>query len=82
MPAPHRLRSLPRGPFRREQGASTPESGADSSSRTNQPTALVREAPTFRAGTRLSPALTRLFGADCAVCHGPGCQDCAFTGLW
>jgi hypothetical protein len=77
MPAHHFLHSLPLGAFRRGPSTSPP----DTSGRITEPTCSVGETPTFRAGTRLSPALTRLFGADCAVCHGPGCPECAFTGL-
>jgi hypothetical protein len=76
-----RIHSLPLGPFRRGRAASAPESGAESSSRINEPTSSVGEMLTLRAGTRLSPTLTRLFGADCPLCHGPGCHECAFTGL-
>ncbi len=31
--------------------------------------------------SHLPIAMIRLFGADCALCQGLGCQECAQTGL-
>lgn len=33
------------------------------------------------ATTRLPMVLVYLFGAQCALCQGLGCHDCAHTGL-
>lgn len=32
--------------------------------------------------SHLPIAMIQLFGADCALCQGLGCQECAQTGLW
>lgn len=41
---------------------------------------IIREKPAF-ATTRLPLALMRVFGAECFLCRGIGCEECAHTGL-
>jgi hypothetical protein len=75
------LQAVSRGAPRFEQGRSPAEWVPDGPAIATVTMIERAERPSKRPLRKLPLALTRVLGADCALCHGVGCSTCAGTGL-